>query len=115
MSTVVVKTLDAAWRAKLEAQVQRLVEAPSSQVDIKSGTEFVFVAHFDGTRNDRENLKLSGNRYPTNVGRLYELMKPRTEGNPNFETYYYPGVGTNRKDWGITRLAKSAFGHLELV
>jgi len=62
MSTVIVKELDAAERAKLANQTQKIAGMPLPQMDVESGKEFVFVAHFDGTRNDKDNLHLQCHR-----------------------------------------------------
>jgi len=58
MSTVVVKELDAAERVRLVNQTQRIAGVPLPRVDVKSGKEFVFVAHFDGTYNAEDNPHL---------------------------------------------------------
>jgi len=89
----VVKELDETERQQMEAQADRIAETPHPQVDVHSGREFVFVAHFDGTLNDKDNLK-NGER-PTNVANLHKLMEPHSEENENFESHYEPGVGTH--------------------
>jgi len=88
MSTKVIKALDAAERAKLAEQTQQIAGMPLPQVDMESGNEFVFVTHFDGTYNDKDNLELSGSPYPTNVARLHELMVPHAEDNENYVSHY---------------------------
>ncbi len=91
----VVKQLNEAERARLGAQVEAISRAPAPQVDVGSGKQFVFVAHFDGTNNDKDNLKLSGNPLSTNVAELWAQMKPLEAGSDNFKTEYYKGVGTD--------------------
>lgn len=93
--TEVVKQLNEAERARMSAQAQGIAQAVAPKLAIGRGEQFVFVAHFDGTNNDKDNLALSGNPQPTNVAELYEQMKPHETGNPNFRTVYYPGVGTD--------------------
>lgn len=91
----VIKRLNDTERSRLDAQVTAIARAPAPQVDARSGKQFVFVAHFDGTNNDKHDLKLSGNPLPTNVAELWSQMKPLETGNPNLKTQYYPGVGTD--------------------
>lgn len=93
--TEVIKRLNAVEREQMAAQAQRIAETPAPRVDAHSGEKFVFVAHFDGTNNDKDNLRLSGNPYPTNVAELWAQMRVRENGNDNFRTEYYRGVGTD--------------------
>ncbi|MGM9428345.1 hypothetical protein [Hydrogenophaga sp. MI9] len=97
----VVKHLNDAERASLGAQVETLARAPAPRVDARSGEQFVFVAHFDGTNNDKDDLKRSGNPLPTNVAELWSQMKPLETGNHNFKTHYYRGVGTDPGAKGV--------------
>lgn len=97
----VIKHLSEAERARLDAQVAAVARAPAPQVDVRSGKQFVFVAHFDGTNNDKDNVQLSGNPLPTNVTELWAQMKPMEVSNSNFRTQYYPGVGTASGAKGI--------------
>lgn len=57
-----------------------------------STSRFNFFAAFDGTNNDKSNLKLSGDPFPTNVGNL-DLQAEGSVSN-TFKRAYYPGVGT---------------------
>ena len=91
----VIRHLNERERARLDAQVEVVARAPEPLVDANSGKQFVFVAHFDGTNNDKDKLKLSGNPLPTNVAELWAQMKPLEAGNDNFKTLYYRGVGTD--------------------
>jgi len=104
MSTEVIKALDAAERAKLAEQTQQIAGMPLPRVDVGSGNEFVFVAHFDGTLNDKDNLELSGSPYPTNVARLHELMAPHAANN--YVSHYEAGVATS-STWWLPRLYKA--------
>jgi len=108
MSTEIVKDLDTNERVNLENQTQKITGMPLPQVDVESGNQFVFVAHFDGTRNDKDNLALSDSQYPTNVARLHELMGPHANGR-NYVSHYEPGVGTNTDDSWYTRTKNAAF------
>lgn len=92
--TEVVKHLGAAERRQMSAQAERIAGTPTAQVDARSGRHFVFVAHFDGTNNDKDNLALSGSAYQTNVADLHDQMVPHMRGNANFKSFYYRGVGT---------------------
>lgn len=119
----VIKHLDTAERAALDTQVDAVARAPTPQVDARSGEQFVFVAHFDGTNNDKDNLKLSGNPLPTNVAELWSQMEPRAKDNHNFKTHYYRGVGADRGARGfadalaptaeIKDTARQAYAHFE--
>lgn len=91
----VIKHLNGSERTRLGAQVEAVGRAPAPQLDVRSGKQFVFVAHFDGTNNDKDNQALSGNPLPTNVVELWSQMKPLEAGSDNFRTNYYPGVGTD--------------------
>ena len=102
----VIKQLNDAEKARLAAQTQAVAQAPASKVDIQSGKQFVFVAHFDGTNNDKDNLALSGNPLPTNVAELWAQMKPLERASENFRTGYYKGVGA---DGGLSGKFSAAF------
>ena len=93
--TEVIKQLNEEERARLSAAVQSIADTPAPKIHARSGETFVFVAHFDGTNNNKDNVPLSGNPLPTNVAELWMQMKPHESGNPNFRTNYYPGVGTD--------------------
>ena len=62
--------------------------------------QFVFFAAFDGTYNDRQNLKKSNTRQKTNVAMLYEQANSLDEPNPNQKKAYYAGVGTGGHTFG---------------
>lgn len=65
-------------------------EAARRTLDVAS--EFVFFAAFDGTNNDKDDLK--GERQCTNVGQLWDQYKLAMGGNRNLGGQYYPGLGT---------------------
>ena len=93
--TEVVKQLSLAEQAALSAQADRIAAAPRPTLDTASGRQFVFLAHFDGTNNDKDNLALSGSHYTTNVAQLHEQMLGQSKSSANFESRYYKGVGTD--------------------
>jgi len=100
-----VKILDEAERQQMETQADRILDTPTPPpVDARSGREFVFVAHFDGTLNDKDNLRKG--ELQTNVANLYDLMKPLAEENENFVSHYERGVGTGNS--GLRRLIKAS-------
>jgi len=99
-----VKILDEAERQQMEMQADRILDTPTPPpVDARSGREFVFIAHFDGTLNDKDHLKKG--ELQTNVANLYDLMKPLAEENENFVSHYERGVGTGNS--GLVRLTKA--------
>jgi Ca2+-binding RTX toxin-like protein len=61
-----------------------------------STNSFVFFAGFDGTRNDRNNLAVSGNPQGTAVDQLEAQVETAKSQNDslNLAAKYYPGVGT---------------------
>jgi len=61
-------------------------------------TAFNFFAAFDGTNNDRNNLALSGDPYPTNIGQLE--TQADSLRSVSFQSKYYPGVGTGEDRGG---------------
>lgn len=78
-----------------EEEMARLPMARAAMEQTGHGnasTRFQFFAAFDGTRNDKNNLKLSGDPFPTNVGNLDRQAEKAT--SDTFQSRYYPGVGT---------------------
>ncbi len=55
-------------------------------------SKFVFLGAFDGTYNDKDNVKLSGNPYQTNVANVFDQAKIKQ--SDSFVVDYSPGVGT---------------------
>jgi hypothetical protein len=88
MGTSTVRALNDEEMKRLPAARQAMEEAGK----VGSSSRFNFFATFDGTNNDKDNLKLSGDPYPTNVGNLFKQAE--TARSPTFESKYYPGVGT---------------------
>jgi len=93
--TKLIKHLSAAERERMTTQAWAIAGMHVPAVDTRSGNKFVFVAHFDGTNNDKDNLALSGSAYQTNVADLHDQMLPHMRGNNNFRSVYYRGVGTD--------------------
>ena len=81
-------------------QVQMQREAMGQLHGAPAG-KFVFFAAFDGTNNDKDNLKLSGNPYPTNVTNLHRQALDASQSNENLKVRYYPGVGTGGDMGGL--------------
>ncbi|PKO32518.1 MAG: hypothetical protein CVU36_02455 [Betaproteobacteria bacterium HGW-Betaproteobacteria-9] len=77
-----------------EVQQVRIQRDVMGQLHGGSAGKFVFFAAFDGTNNDKDNLKLSGNPYPTNVANLHSQAEDAKRSNFNLQTGYYRGVGT---------------------
>lgn len=82
-------------RPLTEEEMARLPVARSAMEEAgKGGTtsRFNFFAAFDGTNNDQDNLKLSGDPYATNIGNLDQQANRSV--SDSFKRNYYPGVGT---------------------
>ncbi|MBE0587772.1 MAG: DUF2235 domain-containing protein, partial [Hydrogenophaga sp.] len=88
MGTSVVRPLNDEETARLPAARAAMEEVGKSG----TSTRFNFFAAFDGTNNHKDNLKLSGDPYPTNVGNLFKQAD--SAASPGFQGRYYPGVGT---------------------
>jgi len=76
-----------AERQQIEANLDRMNDSfakmPLLQVDVHSGREFLFMAHFDDTSPGEDRLHL------TVVADLHALMQ---SPNENFVSDYYPGI-----------------------
>lgn len=86
----IVGQLSADQIAKLQQQLS--TQQNSSATGVITSREFVFVAAFDGTMNDKDNLNLSGDNQNTNVAQLWSQL--RQNSSDTLRPYYYPGVGT---------------------
>lgn len=101
--TIVAGKLDAQQARQANQQAQAVAEA--AEVGAVRENQFVFLASFDGTRNDRGDVPLSGNRLSTNVGQISRQADAVAEGNEegNFKARYYAGHGTEgalvASDW----------------
>ena len=83
--------------AKLAADKATMANLGSSAPPTPA--KFVFLAAFDGTNNDKDqvaagNTKLGGHPYQTNVANIYDQADAASKSNPNLVAKYYPGVGT---------------------
>jgi hypothetical protein len=94
MGTSVVGKLDTQQTAALPG----LRDAMAGVGSQGATTAFNFFAAFDGTNNDRNHLALSGDPYPTNIGRL--ATEAESLQNDSFKARYYPGVGTGEDRGG---------------
>ncbi|WP_116138403.1 phospholipase effector Tle1 domain-containing protein [Trinickia diaoshuihuensis] len=55
---------------------------------------FVFFSAFDGTNNDKSDVKLSGNPQNTNVAQLFDQVDKASKLTEGLRTSYFPGPGT---------------------
>lgn len=80
--------------ARALAQAQAIAETAETGAIKKE--QFVFFAAFDGTRNDKGDVELSGNPEDTNVAELYKQAKLSAQADlkGNLRTGYYSGHGT---------------------
>jgi len=84
--------LNEAQTERALAQAQAIAEAAEPSAIKKE--QFVFFAVFDGTRNDKKDVELSGNPEDTNVAQLFEQAVSANKDNKNFGKGYYSGHGT---------------------
>lgn len=86
--------LNEAQTERALAQAQAIAEAAETGAVKKD--QFVFFAAFDGTRNDKGDVELSGNPEDTNVAELYKQADEAIQANPNgnLRAGYYQGHGT---------------------
>ena len=90
--TITVKTLTPAEIQTATLLANQIAGAATRTV---TSNQFVYFAAFDGTRNDRDNLPLSGLPLSTNAAQLEAQIFQANVGNPNVATGYFRGVGTN--------------------
>lgn len=80
--------------ADLQKQLDAVQQAADLSRPAVNPNGFLFVACFDGTNNDRDDLPESETKIQTNVGGLYQMCKdvlaPETTGTAK----YYAGPGT---------------------
>jgi hypothetical protein len=77
------------------AQVQRQSQAVANaaQANAIAANQFVYVAAFDGTNNDKNNLGLSGSTLSTNVAVISDMVVGARATNENLGGAYFAGVG----------------------
>lgn len=91
--------LNGAQSERALTQAQAIAEA--ADIGTIKKEQFVFFAAFDGTRNDKKDIDLSGNPDDTNVAQLYTQAFNASKTNANLRTGYYAGHGTE----GTVRLS----------
>ena len=89
--TITVKTLSP---SEIQSAILQSNQITNAAVATVTGNQFVFFAAFDGTRNDRNNLALSGDPKSTNVAQIFEQVRDGNLGNASVVPKYYKGVGT---------------------
>ena len=95
-----------------QRQGREIVDA--AEVGAVRENQFVFLANFDGTRNDKTDVARSGNPLSTNVGAISDQAERTEEDNPegNFKTGYYKGHGTEgslvASDWYPGKVTQEA-------
>lgn len=99
MGTSVVRELTAEERARMPEARQEMERAGAAAC----ATKFTFLAAFDGTNNDENNLKLSGTKLSTNVSQL--RTQARVANSDSLKSGYYPGVGTGGDQGGLVNAA----------
>jgi hypothetical protein len=102
-----------------QAQQRAETIADTAQVGAIKKDEFVFFTAFDGTRNDKGDIALSGNPEDTNVARLYDQVDTlaKAQGNKNIVAAYYAGHGTENaeplSDWFPPQVTREAISTAE--
>lgn len=99
MGTSVVRELTAEERARMPEARREMERAGAAAC----ATKFTFLAAFDGTNNDENNLKLSGSKLSTNVSQL--RTQARVANSDALKSGYYPGVGTGGDRGGLVNAA----------
>jgi hypothetical protein len=74
-----------------------------------SSRQFVFLATFDGTNNNKNDYSddnknktpLSGSPYQTNVANIYDQADAASKSNASLQARYYPGVGTGGENGNL--------------
>lgn len=89
MAASIVQTLTP---SQIQAVAAQAAQIGSSNTLTIPSSKFVFAAFFDGTNNNRDNLKVSGDKQSTSVAVLEEMV--RLGGASNIQSLYYPGPGT---------------------
>lgn len=91
-------------RALTNEEVALMPEARQAMAEVGkvgASTGFNYFAAFDGTNNDKDNLKLSGDSLQTNVANLFD----RAGQSDGFEPGYFKGVGTGGDQGNIVNAA----------
>ncbi|PKO47330.1 MAG: hypothetical protein CVU29_02655 [Betaproteobacteria bacterium HGW-Betaproteobacteria-22] len=85
-------TLNETQTDRTLAQAQAI--AAAAEIGAIKKEQFVFFAAFDGTRNDKKDVELSGNPEDTNVAQLYTQAFNASKTNANLRAGYYAGHGS---------------------
>jgi hypothetical protein len=85
-------------------ETQHLADTRTAMSRLASGEglpsrKFAFLATFDGTNNNKDNIPLSGSPYQTNVANIFDQGKANE--NDNLQVRYYPGVGTGGENGNL--------------
>ena len=105
MGTSITGYLTPAQIARTQTNQTAMVSAGSSLPP--PPRPFIFLAAFDGTNNDKNNVALSGSPYQTNVASIYDQAVMATKTNTNLAVGYYTGVGTGSENGGLLQAAFS--------
>ena len=99
--TIIAGTLDEKQKSVALSQASSIADA--AEVGAIRDNQFVFLASFDGTRNDRDDVARSGNPHDTNVAELSKQAERAKSTNTNLFSGYYKGLGTEgtliASDW----------------
>jgi hypothetical protein len=95
------KKLDAVEISLAQKQAQQVGNAAKGSV---GSNTFVFYAGFDGTKNNRDNLSLSGDKQSSAVGLLTQKAKALQKINSNIVAKYFAGPGTETSVSGSSPL-----------
>jgi hypothetical protein len=74
----------------------------SSAKQASHSNRFAYFAAFDGTNNDKNDVRLSGNPQDTNVAQLFNQAEIASKANQDLRASYYPGPGTSGSRAGST-------------
>ncbi|PMS14504.1 hypothetical protein C0Z18_31185 [Trinickia dabaoshanensis] len=100
MSVIETLKSDGVERARQQGEA---IASSAKQISHSDG--FVYLAAFDGTNNDKNDVKLSGNPQDTNVAQLFDQVDKASKGTENLRAGYYPGPGSDG-----SRTASTWFG-----
>jgi len=116
------KKLDAVEISLEQKQAQQVGNAAKGSV---GSNTFVFYAGFDGTKNNRDNLSLSGDKQSSAVGLLTQKAKALQKINSNIVAKYFAGPGTETSFSGSSlpgvvsiealRTAEKAYAEFEIA
>uniref|UniRef100_UPI003D0C101E Ig-like domain-containing protein n=1 Tax=Sedimenticola sp. TaxID=1940285 RepID=UPI003D0C101E len=78
---------------EIQQAIQQAQQVAASATQAIQSGQFVYVANFDGTNNDQNDLAESGDSQSTNIAVLNQMINGQS--NPNVVSGYYAGVGTD--------------------